>query len=57
MKRKYTMPEIEVIKASVTVLQETSGVTTVIHAKDNSNMWEESSDPIFESNKKKLWDE
>ncbi|MBO4826006.1 MAG: hypothetical protein J5506_02050 [Prevotella sp.] len=56
MKKRYNQPEIEVVTHSFILMQENSGVADDPMGKEN-NMWEESDDPIFETNKKNLWDE
>ena len=57
----YVKPEIEVIVTQHFMQSELEmsgfdGETSDVDAKNN-NMWEESSDPIFQANKKNLWDE
>lgn len=60
MKKRYNQPEIEIVILAKDLMQdlpENSGVTLEDPMGKENNMWEESDDPIFETNKKNLWDE
>jgi hypothetical protein len=60
MEKEYIKPEIEIVTLARDLMQElpeNSGVTEEEAYGKQNDMWEESSDPIFESNKKNLWDE
>ena len=62
MKRIYVKPFIEDIELTEKRVFLAGASEPAILDPGNTmgkenNMWEESSDPIFESNKKNLWDE
>ena len=66
MKKIYEKPvieNVELVEFSCVMINPESGVADPdpsggggMMGKEN-NMWEESSDPVFQSNKKNLWDE
>ncbi len=61
MEKNYIKPEIEIIVLAKDLMQafpEDSGQISIGNMDSKQNdMWEESSDPVFDTNKKNLWDE
>ena len=58
MKKIYEKPSTDVllIKTLNSILVENSGEIEEYEGK-SANMWDESDDPLFEANRKNLWEE
>ena len=57
MKLEYEKPLLEIVKMTMNNhLLENSGETDQPMSKKN-DLWEESDDPLFEANRKNLWEE
>ena len=59
--RTYIKPEILIVKAMIESIMVKPSKPEEGHNDDplgkENNMWEESDDPLFEANRKNLWEE